>query len=43
MSDLKDKSCDKKSPTTFNEVAEHPNYVMDAIEKLNLPHPDYEG
>jgi len=28
---------------TDKEIVEHPEYVLDAIERLNLPHPDYEG
>lgn len=31
-----------KNPTN-KEVAEHPEYVLSAIERLNLPHPDYDG
>jgi len=30
------------SPTK-EEVIEHPEYVLGAIERLNLPHPEYEG
>jgi hypothetical protein len=25
------------------ELVEHPQYVLDAIEKMNLPHPEYDG
>tara|TARA_R110000850_G_C9812442_1_gene451594 strand:- start:644 stop:769 length:126 start_codon:yes stop_codon:yes gene_type:complete len=25
------------------EIAEHPQHVLDAIEKINLSHPDYDG
>ena len=28
---------------TKQENGEHPKHIMDAIEKLNLPHPEYEG
>ncbi len=28
---------------TKEEVAEHPEYVLEALERQNLPHPDYEG
>ena len=28
---------------TIKEVVQHPEYVLNAIERLNLPHPDYEG
>lgn len=28
---------------TRKEIVEHPAHVIDAIERLNLPHPDYEG
>ena len=29
--------------TTTKEIVEHPDYVLEAIEALGLPHPDYEG
>lgn len=29
--------------TTNKEIVEHPDYVLEAIERLNLPHPDYDG
>jgi len=28
---------------TNEEIVEHPDYVLEVIERLNLPHPDYEG
>ena len=28
---------------TNEEIVEHPEYVLEAIERLSLPHPDYEG
>ena len=28
---------------TSKEIVEHPEYVLDAIERLSLPHPDYDG
>jgi hypothetical protein len=28
---------------TQKEIVEHPDYIEDVIEKMNLPHPDYEG
>lgn len=28
---------------TSKEIVDHPKYVEDAIERLNLPHPDYDG
>ncbi len=28
---------------TKEEAVEHPDYVLEAIERLNLPHPEYEG
>ena len=31
-----------KNPTN-KEVVETPGYVLDAIERMNLSHPEYEG
>ena len=31
-----------KNPTN-KEIVEHPEYVLNAIERLNLPHPDCDG
>ena len=28
---------------TIKEVAEHPEHVLNAIERMNLPHPECEG
>ena len=28
---------------TSKEIVEHPEYALEAIERLNLPHPDYDG
>ena len=28
---------------TIKEFVEHPEYVLNAIEALSLPHPEYEG
>ena len=27
----------------IKEVAKHPEYVLNAIERMDLPHPEYEG
>ena len=28
---------------TIKEVVQHPAYALNAIERMNLPHPDCEG
>lgn len=27
----------------IKEVVQHPEYTLNAIERMNLPHPEYEG
>ena len=28
---------------TIKEVVDHPEYALNAIDRMNLPHPEYEG
>ena len=28
---------------TIKEVVQHPEYVLNTIDRMNLPHPEYDG